>query len=55
MKIYPKGLLVLAAFAVILAIGIDTKLGLAAVLACVVIEVLLFLGPVMFGRTRGPS
>jgi hypothetical protein len=45
-------LLIVAGFAVLLMIGVDVRLGLAAILAAAVIDALTFLLPMGLGRSR---
>jgi hypothetical protein len=52
MRFHPKGLLVVAAFAVLLMFAVDVRVGIAAVVAGAVIDALSFALPLALGGTR---
>ena len=52
MRFHVKGLLVAAAFAVLLTIGVDVRLGIAAIIAATVIDWLSLALPLGPGRVR---
>jgi hypothetical protein len=51
-RLYPRATLAVAAFLFLLAVGLDARLGLAAVLAVAAIDALSFLLPLGFWRNR---
>lgn len=51
MRFHLKGFLVFAAFAVVLTLAVEPRLGLAAVVAWLVVEALLWTGVAGFGRS----
>jgi hypothetical protein len=52
MRFHPKGLLVVAAFAVLIMLAIDVRLGIAAIVAGTVIDWLSLALPLGLGRSR---
>ena len=50
MRFHPKGLLVVAAFAVLVMMAVDVRLGVAAIVACTVVDAWSFVAPLMSGR-----
>ena len=52
MRFHPKGLLVVAAVAVLVLTAVDVRLGVAAIVACTVIDAWSFVAPLMSGRSR---
>ena len=55
MRFHAKGFLVAAAFAVLLMIAIDVRLGIAAIIAATVIDWLSLALPLGPGRNRRPD
>jgi len=52
MRLHPKGLLVVAAFAVLLMFAVDVRVGIAAIVAGTVIDALSFALPLGLGGRR---
>ena len=52
MRFHAKGLLAVAAFAVLVMLAVDVRLGIAAIVAATVIDWLSFTLPLGFGRSR---
>ena len=52
MRFHAKGLLVVAAFAVLVMLAVDVRLGIAAIVAGTVIDWLSLTLPLGFGRSR---
>jgi len=50
MTFHPKGFLVFAAFLAVFILALDTGLGVIAIAACVVVELLLWSGVAGLGR-----
>jgi hypothetical protein len=55
MTFHLKGLLVFAAFAAVLALAVEPRLGLLAVAGWLVVEALLWSGVAGFGRGEKPN
>jgi hypothetical protein len=56
MRVHAKGLLVLAVFVVIFAMGVDWRWGIAGIVAVAVIDFLSLVGPVAgTSQDRGPG
>jgi hypothetical protein len=54
MKIHPRGLAAFAAFLVVLMLAADTRLGIVAAGAWLIVEALLWSGVAGFGRSEKP-
>jgi hypothetical protein len=52
MRFHPKGLLVVAAFAVLVMLAVDVRWGIAAIAAGIVIDWLFLALPLGLGRSR---
>ena len=52
MRIHPKGLLVVAAFVVLVMLAVDVRLGIAAIVAATVVDWLSLALPLGLGRSR---
>ena len=55
MTFHWRGFLVFAAFAAVLAVAIEPVVGLLALVACLIVEALLWGGVAGFGRPNDPN